>query len=91
MLRQLGQPEANEPIYMISGVGRDLFLHSTNDWASSSSSMQVIDNRVDTQIRLRQPPPLGALREVSSSSSPETRFWPAPSRSAKTCSVCLGK
>ena len=39
------------------------FLHPTNEWAYSSSSTQVIDNRVDTQIRLRQP--LGALREVS--------------------------
>ena len=61
VLRQLGQPEANEPIYMISG--ETYFLHPTNEWAYSSSSMQVIDNRVDTQIRLRQP--LGALREVS--------------------------
>ena len=48
-------------IYMISG--ETYFLHPTNEWAYSSSSMQVIDNRVDTQIRLRQP--LGALREVS--------------------------
>ena len=46
---------------MISG--EVYFLHPTNEWAYSSSSMQVIDNRVDTQIRLRQP--LGALREVS--------------------------
>ena len=61
VLRQLGQPEANEPIYMISG--ETYFLHPTNEWAYSSSSMQVIDNRVDTQIRLRQA--LGALREVS--------------------------
>ena len=61
VLRQLGQPEANEPIYMISE--KTYFLHPTNEWAYSSSSMQVIDNRVDTQIRLRQP--LGALREVS--------------------------
>ena len=60
VLRQLGQPEANEPIYMI--WGETYFLHPTNEWAYSSSSMQV-DNRVDTQIRLRQP--LGALREVS--------------------------
>ena len=61
VLRQLGRPEASEPIYMISG--ETYFLHPTNEWAYSSSSMQVIDNRVDTQIRLRQP--LGALREVS--------------------------
>ena len=61
VLRQLDQPEANEPIYMISG--ETYFLHPTNEWAYSSSSMQVIDNRVDKQIRLRQP--LGALREVS--------------------------
>eukprot|EP00439_Symbiodinium_sp_Y106_P013119 s604_g1.t3 len=54
-------PPPNEPIYMISG--EVYFLHPTNEWAYSSSSMQVIDNRVDTQIRLRQP--LGALREVS--------------------------
>ena len=60
VLRQLGQPGPGEPIYMISG---EVFLHPTNEWAYSSSSMQVIDNRVDTQIRLRQP--LGALREVS--------------------------
>ena len=60
VLRQLGQPEANEPIYMISG--ETYFLHPTNEWYSSSS-MQVIDNRMDTQIRLRQL--LGALREVS--------------------------
>ena len=46
---------------MISG--EVYFLHPTNEWAYSSSSMQVIDNRVGTQIRLRQP--LGALREVS--------------------------
>ena len=46
---------------MISG--ETYFLHPTNEWAYSSSSMQVIDNCVDTQIRLRQP--LGALREVS--------------------------
>ena len=57
----LGQPGPDEPIYMISG--EVYFLHPTNEWAYSSSSMQVIDNRVDTQIRLRQP--LGALREVS--------------------------
>ena len=61
VLRQLGQPGPDEPIYMISG--EVYFLHPTNEWAYSSSSMQVIDNRVDTQIRLRQP--LGALREVS--------------------------
>ena len=61
VLRQLGQPGEGEPIYMISG--EVYFLHPTNEWAFSSSSMQVIDNRVDTQIRLRQP--LGALREVS--------------------------
>ena len=85
LLRQLGQPEANEPIYMISG--ETYFLHPTNEWAYSSSSMQVIDNRVDTQIHLRQP--LGALREATSS-LPETRSWPAPSRSARTCSACRG-
>ena len=61
VLRQLGQPGPDEPIYMISGEA--YFLRPTNEWAYSSSSMQVIDNRVDTQIRLRQP--LGALREVS--------------------------
>ena len=61
VLRQLGQPGPHEPIYMISG--EVYFLHPTNEWAYSSSSMQVIDNRVDTQIRLRQA--LGALREVS--------------------------
>ena len=61
VLRQLGQPGPDEPIYMISG--EVYFLRPTNEWAYSSSSMQVIDNRVDTQIRLRQP--LGALREVS--------------------------
>ncbi|CAE7557273.1 unnamed protein product, partial [Symbiodinium sp. CCMP2456] len=38
VLRQLGQPEANEPIYMISG--ETYFLHPTNEWAYSSSSMQ---------------------------------------------------
>ena len=74
---QLGQPEANEPIYVISG--ETYFLHPTNDWAYSSSSMQVIDNRVDTQIRLRQP-----LCEKSA-------IWPAPSRNARTCSACRGK
>ena len=31
VLRQLGQPEANEPIYMISG--ETYFLHPTNEWA----------------------------------------------------------
>ena len=87
VLRQLGQPEANEPIYMISG--ETYFLHPTNEWAYSSSSMQVIDNRVDTQIRLRQPWEL--CEKSATNSSPETRFWRVPSRSAETCSVCLGR
>ena len=56
VLRQLGQPGPDEPIYMI--CGEVYFLHPTNEWAYSSSSMQVIDNRVDTQIRLRQLPAL---------------------------------
>ena len=53
MLRQLGQPEPNEPIYMISG--ETYFLHPTNEWASA------IDNRVDTQIRLVAGGQLSAL------------------------------
>ena len=81
VLRQLGQPEANEPIYMISG--ETYFLHPTNEWAYSSSSMQVIDNRVDTQTWER-------CERSATSSLPETRSWPAPSRSARTCSACRG-
>ena len=84
VLRQLGQPEANEPIYMISG--ETYFLHPTNEWAYSSS-MQVIDNRVTPRFACANP--WAPCETSATSSSPETRFWPAPSRSAKTCSACL--
>ena len=85
VLRQLGQPEANEPIYMISG--ETYFLHPANEWAYSSSSMQVIDNRVTPRFACANP--WAPCETSATSSSPETRFWPAPSRSAKTCSACL--
>ncbi|CAE7940102.1 pfh1, partial [Symbiodinium sp. KB8] len=48
VLRQLGQPGPDEPIYMISG--EVYFLHPTNEWAYSSSSMQVIDNREEKAV-----------------------------------------
>ena len=60
----------------------DLLPASQQRVGLRSSSMQVIDNRVDTQIRLRQP--LRALQKVSYQLLPETRSWPAPSRSART-------
>ena len=60
-LRQLDSPNDGDPIMELS---QETYRHdATRDWAFSKQTLEVVDNRAQVQVALRQP--MGALREIS--------------------------
>ena len=60
-LRQLDNPNDGDPIMELS---QETYRYdATRDWAFSKQTLEVVDNRAQVQVALRQP--MGALREIS--------------------------
>ena len=60
-LRQLDSPNDGDPIMELS---QEVYRYdATRDWAFSKQTLEVVDNRAQVQVALRQP--MGALREIS--------------------------
>ena len=60
-LRQLDNPNDGDPILELS---QEVYRYdATRDWAFSKQTLEVVDNRAQVQVSLRQP--MGALREIS--------------------------
>eukprot|EP00439_Symbiodinium_sp_Y106_P020317 s8192_g2.t1 len=60
-LRQLDNPSDGDPIMEVS---QEVYRYdATRDWAFSKQTLEVVDNRAQVQVSLRQP--MGALREIS--------------------------
>ena len=60
-LRQLDNPNDGDPIMELS---QEVYRYdATRDWAFSKQTLEVVDNRAQVQVALRQP--MGALREIS--------------------------
>ena len=60
-LRQLDSPNDGDPIMELS---QEVYRYdATRDWAFSKQTLEVVDNRAQVQVALRQP--MGALHEIS--------------------------
>ena len=60
-LRQLDSPNDGDPILDLS---QEVYRYdATHNWAFSKQTLEVVDNRAQVQVALRQP--MGALREIS--------------------------
>ena len=60
-LRQLDNPNDGDPIMALS---QEVYRYdATRDWAFSKQTLEVVDNRAQVQVALRQP--MGALQEIS--------------------------
>ena len=60
-LRQLDSPNDGDPIMELS---QEVYRYDvTRDWAFSKQTLEVVDNRAQVQVALRQP--MGALHEIS--------------------------
>ena len=60
-LRQLDSPNDGDPIMELS---QEVYRYDAiRDWAFSKQTLEVVDNRAQVQVALRQP--MGALREIS--------------------------
>ena len=60
-MRQLDNPNDGDPIMELS---QETYRYdATRDWVFSKQTLEVVDNRAQVQVALRQP--MGALREIS--------------------------
>ena len=79
-LRQLDYPNDGDPILELS---QEFYRYDANrDWAFSKQTLEMVDNRAQVQVALRQP--MGAFHEISYQPYNGSESSPAPSRLGAT-------